>query len=177
VRRGIWLVADPYLRFWFRFVLPYRNRLEHGVDVDRIYSDVVAPALDHFISKPTFEEVCRAWVLDQMEAGTLPMSDRVGAWWGPVPAPAPGQPRRQAEAELEVVAATGTRVVLAGEAEWTPDPVGFGALSHLRDVMQYVPGTDEETELVLFGRAFEPRLQTHAAAERVRLVTAEDLYA
>jgi AAA+ ATPase superfamily predicted ATPase len=177
VRRGIWVVADPYLRFWFRFVLPFRDRLEHGVDVDRFYSDVVAPALDHFISKPTFEEVCRAWVLDQVEAGSLPMADRVGAWWGPVPAPAPGQPRRQSEAELEIVAATGNRVVLAGEAKWTRDPMGFGVFNHLRDVMRHVSGADEETQLILFARALEPRLEAHAADEGVRLVTAEDLYA
>ena len=116
IRRGIWTVSDPYLRFWFRFVLPHRNRLEHGADVERFYSDVVGPALDRFVSKPTFEEICRSWVLDQVEAGTWSTVERVGAWWGPVPAPTPDQPRRQAEAELEVVGVGANRVVVAGEA-------------------------------------------------------------
>ncbi len=93
MRRGIWTVSDPYLRFWFRFVLPHRNRLEHGADVERFYSDVVGPALDHFVSKPTFEEICGSWVLGPVEAGTWPAVERVGAWWGPVPTPSPDQPR------------------------------------------------------------------------------------
>jgi uncharacterized protein len=177
VRRGIWTVSDPYLRFWFRFVLPYRNRLEHGANVEHFYSDVVMPAIDHFVSKPTFEEICRSWVLDQVEAGTWSAVERVGAWWGPVPAPTPEQSRRQAEAELDVVGVAGNRVVIAGEAKWTREPVGLGVLHHLRDVLQHVPGVDDETELALFGRRFDARLKSAAVEERVRLVSPAELYA
>jgi AAA+ ATPase superfamily predicted ATPase len=35
-RRGVWQVVDPYLRFWFRFVLPNRATLEHGGDPERV---------------------------------------------------------------------------------------------------------------------------------------------
>lgn len=176
VRRGVWTVADPYLRFWFRFVLPHRGRLEHGVDGESFVRRVVAPALDHFVSKPTFEEVCRTWVLAQGEAGTWPEVERVGAWWGPIPAPTPEQPRRQTEGEIEVVAASGTRVLLAGEAKWTRDPVGFGILNHLRAVVRHVPGANEHTQLVLFARHFDPRLTDLGGEAGVRLVTAADLY-
>jgi hypothetical protein len=177
VRRGIWAVADPYLRFWFRFVLPNQAQLEHGGSVERVYDTLVGPALDHFVSKPTFEEVCRAWVLDQVNRGAWPGVDRVGAWWGPVPDPRPGQPRRQIEGELEVVAADGSRVVLAGEAKWTAEPVGFGVLERLRRIVPQVPGADAETVLVLFARTFDPRLVAAAAHERVNLVSVDDLYA
>jgi hypothetical protein len=176
VRRGIWTVADPYLRFWFRFVLPYRNRLEHGADVEQFYSDVIRPSLDHFVSKPTFEEVCRSWVLAQANAGTWSEVERVGAWWGPIPAPTPEQPRRQAEAELEVVGVAGKRVVVAGEAKWTREPVGLGVLNHLREVLRHMPGVDDNTELVLFGRVFDARLKAAAVGERVRLVTPAILF-
>jgi AAA+ ATPase superfamily predicted ATPase len=176
VRRGVWTVADPYLRFWFRFVLPYRNRLEHGANVDRFYRDVVAPSLDHFVSKPTFEEICRTWVLDQAEMGRWSPVEQVGAWWGPVPAPKPDQPRRQTEAELEVVAVAGNRVVVVGEAKWTREPVGLGVLNHFRDVLRYVPGANQDTQLVLFGREFDDRLIARATDEGVLLVTPADLY-
>jgi AAA+ ATPase superfamily predicted ATPase len=176
VRRGIWTVADPYLRFWFRFVLPNQAQLEHGGSVERVYETAVAPALDHVVSKPTFEDICRAWVLDQVNQGEWPGVERVGAWWGPIPDPRPGQPRRQAEGELEVVAAAGQRVVLAGEAKWTSEPVGFGVLNRLRQVVQHVPGADDQTELILFGRTFEPRLVEAAEREWVRLVSVDDLY-
>lgn len=176
VRRGIWTVADPYLRFWFRFVLPNQAQLEHGGSVERVYREAVSPALDHFVSKPTFEDICRAWVFHQVNHGDWPGVDRVGAWWGPIPDPRPGQPRRQAEGEIEVVAMAGNCVVLAGEAKWTTEPVGFGVLEHLRRVVPHVPGADAQTELVLFGRAFDPRLVAAAETERVRLVSLDDLY-
>jgi len=176
-RRGIWTVADPYLRFWFRFVLPNRARLEHGGSVEQIYRDVIAPALDHFVSKPAFEEICRAWVLDQVNDGVWSGVDQVGAWWGPVPDPTPHQPRRQSEAEIEVVAAASRRVVVAGEAKWTRDPVGFATLNRARRTVAQMPGADSDTELVLFGRAFDPRLVEAANREGIRLVTPDALYA
>jgi uncharacterized protein len=177
VRRGIWTVSDPYLRFWFRFVLPYRNRLEHGANTDRFYADVVAPSLDHFVSKPTFEEICRAWVLAQAEIERVSAVERVGAWWGPVPSPTPAQPKRQTEGELEVVAIAQNHVVLAGEAKWTREPVGLSVLNHLRDVLRSVPGVTPDTQLSLFAREFEGHLRAEATHQNVRLVTPVDLYA
>jgi AAA+ ATPase superfamily predicted ATPase len=176
MRRGIWTIADPYLRFWFRFVLPNQAQLEHGGSVERVYQTNVAPALNHFVSKPAFEDICRVWVLDQANHGVWPTIDRVGAWWGPIPDPRPGQPRRQAEGEIDVVAAAGSRVILAGEAKWTAEQVGFTVLNHLREIVQHLPGADASTELVLFGRAFDPRLVEAAERERVRLVSPTDLY-
>lgn len=177
VRRGVWMVADPYLRFWFRFVLPYKNVLDHGGNVERFYRDTVEPALDQFVSKPTFEEICRSWVLGQGEAGVLRGVERVGAWWGPVPQPTANNPRRQAEAEIEVVAAQGDRVVLAGEAKWTRRPVSFTVLNHLKEVLRFVPGTSDATRLALFGRRFDERLKAAAQPEGIALVSADDLYA
>lgn len=175
-RRGVWQVVEPYLRFWFRFVVPNRVPLEHGGDPERVYRHAVAPLLDAFVSRPAFEEICRAWVLERVAAGALEAVERVGAWWGPVPRPTPQNPRHQAEGEIEVIAAAGDRVVLAGEAKWTREAVGFGALNHLRDVASHLPGASEATQLVLFGRAFDPRLVAAAPHEGVRLVSAAQLY-
>ena len=49
--------------------------------------------------------------------------------------------------------------------------------SLLRRVVSHVPGADAETDLVLFGRVFDPRLVAAAASERVRIVSTDDLYA
>ncbi len=166
---------DPYLRFWFRFVHPYRGELEHGADVERLYASVVEPVLDEFVSKPTFEDVCREYVRLLVARGELAGVDRVGAWWGPVPAPRPENPRYQMEGELEVVAAAGKRVVAAGEAKWTNASVGSRELQHLRDVLRQVPGAATDVELFLFGRRFQPAL-ADAARHGVRLITAAALF-
>ncbi len=176
-RRGIWTIADPYLRFWFRFVLPYQGQLEHGASSERIYRDMVTPHLDQFVSKPAFEDICRAWTLHAGDNGMFPAIGEIGAWWGPVPAPLPDNPRHQSEGEIEVVAVRGASLLLAGESKWTRDPVGFSVLNHLRQTVAHVPGAHQDTRLVLFGRSFDPRLQAAAMAEGVALVSVDDLYA
>ena len=179
-RRGVWQIVDPYLRFWFRFVVSNRTPLEHGGDPERVYRHSVAPSLDAFVSRPAFEEICRTWVLEGA-AGDARRPDlsveRVGAWWGPVPQPTPENPRYRVEGELEVVAADGDRVVLAGEAKWSREPIGFGVLNHLRDVVRHVPGATDATQLVLFGRSFDPRLEAVAEDEGVWLIGPDRLYA
>lgn len=178
-RRGIWQILDPYLRFWFRFVVPNRAALEYGGESEQIYRQVVAPELDQFVSKPAFEEICLAWVMQQAAADQLDGVrdvERAGAWWGPIPQPTPENPRNQAEGELEIVAVRGDRVLLAGEAKWTREPVGFGALNHLRDVVRHVSGVTKETRLALFGRVFDPRLEAAASAEGLLLVSSAQLY-
>ncbi|HZS91417.1 MAG TPA: ATP-binding protein [Chloroflexota bacterium] len=176
-RRGIWAIADPYLRFWFHFVYPHLSQLEHGASPERIYRDLVVPNLDHFVSKPAFEEICRAWVISAANTGDLGQFGEVGAWWGPIPHPLPTNPHNQIEGEIEVVAVRGKHLVLAGEAKWKREPIGFGVLNHLREIVAHVPGADKDTQLILFGRTFDPKLQTAAAAEGVKLVTVDDLYA
>jgi AAA+ ATPase superfamily predicted ATPase len=175
-RRGMWAIADPYLRFWFRFVLPLQGQIEHGASAERLYREGIAPILDHFVSKPVFEEICRAWVAAAADSGLLSNLGQVGAWWGPVPRPLPDNPRHQVEGEIEVVAAQGTHLTLAGEAKWSHEPVGLGVLRHLREVAANVPGADADTRFVLFGRRFDPALQAAAAAERVLLIGVDDLY-
>jgi hypothetical protein len=178
VRRSVWELAEPYLRFWFRFVLPHKSSLDHGADPDRFYEEVVAPALDHFVSKPSFEEICRAWTEREIGHGRLVSGmPRVGSWWGPVPDPQPDNPRRQKEGEIEVVAAKGEQLVLAAEAKWTNCAVDLAVLSHLRQTVRHVPGADGQTQLVLFGRSFDDRLREVARSENVRLVDLSDLYA
>jgi uncharacterized protein len=174
-RRGVWTIIDPYLRFWFRFLLPNRLQLEHGGSPERVYRQLVAPHLDHFVSKPTFEEVCRSWVVAQSNAGTISDIGNVGAWWGRVPSPTPENPRNRIEGEIEVVAMSGKRLRLAGEAKWSRVPIGCRALNHLREVVAHVPGAAEDTLLLLFGRDFDPKLRA-AELEGVRLVGIDELY-
>lgn len=176
-RRGIWRIADPYLRFWFRFVLPNKLQIEHGSSPERLYQEVVSPELDHFVSRPTFEEVCRDWIVGQANRGAIPPLTSVGSWWGPVPRPSQENPRNQTEGEIEVVVLDGSHVRLVGEAKWTREPVGFGVLNHLKETASHVPGVSSETRFYLFGREFDPRLAAAARAEGVVLVSVDDLYA
>ena len=176
-RRGVWSIVEPYLRFWFRFVVPNRAVLEHGGNPEQVYRTLVAPMLDEFVSRPAFEEICRSWILSRVAAGEIEGVERVGAWWGSIARPLADNPKHQEEAELEVVAAHGERVVVAGEAKWTRSPVGTAALARLQEVAHQIPGASDATRYYLFGRTFDQRLQERAAASGVKLVSADELYA
>jgi hypothetical protein len=50
-------------------------------------------------------------------------------------------------------------------------------LNHLREVLRVVPGTDQTTNVVLFGRQFDDRLVAAADSEGYMLIGPNDLYA
>ncbi len=176
--RQTWRITDPYIRFWFRYVHPNQRRLERAREHELSYKELVAPTLDHFVSKPTFEEICREWVFDQAEQGRWGRPiDNVGAWWGKVPKPPPAARHETVDREIEVLGIKGKTIVVAGEAKWTNSPVDISVLNALRRTLAHVPGHDESTRIVLFGRSFDPHLRTLATAEDVLLIGPEELVA
>lgn len=56
-RRGVYRIADPYFRFWFRYVFPHRSRLELG-RVDEVAAEVAAEIEGDFDNHmgPIFED-------------------------------------------------------------------------------------------------------------------------
>ena len=76
-RGSHWVLEDPFLRFWFRFVFPFQADLEAGLDPGDLFDSEIAPELaDH--AAPVFEDLCREHVRATM-GGT---ATRVGRWWG-----------------------------------------------------------------------------------------------
>lgn len=175
-KRGLWLISDNYLAFWFRFVRPNAVELEAG-RADDIWADEVAPNLDRFVSKPAFERLCRAFVRDGIGRDRrLPSRGSVGAWWGGITESSPGGPRT-VQRESEVVVIDGRRLVLVGEAKWTDGRVGREALDQLRRTASSLPGYEPgKTRLALFARdAFSDDLRRAEADGEVLLLTARDM--
>lgn len=73
-----YVLADGFLRFWFRYIFPFEADLEPGLDPAVVIADEIVPTLaDHLA--PTVEEVAREWV----RRNRIGNATRVGAWWGP----------------------------------------------------------------------------------------------
>lgn len=108
-KRTLYRIADPFLRFWFRFVEPNRSRLEAG-QASRVVADIRASRPHHVAS--VWEELVRASVLGTSYGG--PSWRAVGRFWGPG--------RDRTPLELDVVAESDDgRAVLVGEVKWTAD--------------------------------------------------------
>ncbi|HWP62755.1 MAG TPA: ATP-binding protein [Candidatus Binatia bacterium] len=169
-RRRRYRIADPFIRFWFRFVFPYQADLAAGLPPEVHYERNVAPFLADHVA-PAFEDVCRAWVRTQYAATT----DTVGAWWGLARHDLRRRKVRSNE-EIDVVGARGDVVTVVGECRWQSRPMGRDVL---RDLVEYkLPalgqtGVDVSgAAIVLFSRAgFRKELVAEAARRGdVRLV-------
>ena len=105
-RKGRYDLADPYLRFYYRFIHPNQHLLEQGLH-DWLWN-LIGEQLPSYVGLYAFEELCREWVLVKARANELPfMPERVGSHWSP-------------DAQVDVVAINWRlKHVLLAEAKWT----------------------------------------------------------
>lgn len=159
-RRGRYHVRDPFLRFYYRFILPHRTAIERG-DLKRV-TEAIMQDLRAFIGQYVFEELCREWAVSAAELGRLDfLPEEAGSFWA--------QKRGQA-VQLDIVAASQRqRRLLIGEAKWGEKPVAREVLTDLVERSQKMPAVAEgwETQYVLFARVgFTPA--THEAARTLK---------
>jgi AAA+ ATPase superfamily predicted ATPase len=168
-------IADPFLRFWFRFVAPRESRLQTRSDADDYLDDVVLPELDKFVSEDAFERICQGWLLRQLDSAV-----EAGRWWGSIRRRENGKLRSRAF-EADAVAIDSQGGVLAlGSCKWpdqkTADHVhDADELDKLEAVRTALGAPD--AHLYFFDRlSFSSRLrELEEEREDVHLVLAEQL--
>lgn len=163
-QRVLYRLADPYLRFWYRYVLPYQSFLQ----LERsawVWRREVAPTLDEFVARTCWEAVCHQHLWRKLALDQLPVAfSQLGRWW-------------DNRAEIDMVGLWNRRVVLVGECKWTNEPMDVGDLDALRR-SAYQLSTDEPALWVLASRSgFSPALRDRAAREPLLLLEPADLYA
>ncbi len=107
-------ISDNAVRFWHRFVLPNRSRLERGM-MNEVWKASVAPALDTYMGK-AFEGMARQAYTRYHEDWGLPADSAWSRW--------EGQDRNRRSIELDVVASLDDGCTLLGEIKWSSRPVG-----------------------------------------------------
>ncbi len=140
-RKGRYVITDPYLRFYFRFLANRQEDIALG-RIQATWKAIQRHMID-FIGANTFEELCREWVGVEGDAGRLPLvPERVGSFWSN-------------EAQVDVVAINWMeKKILLGEAKWSRDPVGRGVVTALQAKTPKVLPTGEwEVHLAFFARA------------------------
>ena len=166
-KKGIYQIADSFLRFWYRFVHPDRSSLELGI-ADAVLEHRVRPTFDQFVSY-AFEEAARAHIAHLARSGELPfLPERIGAWWNRA-------------AEIDVVALSDAdKAILVGECKWSSRPVGLNILEELKQKSQELTATGHWTRVsyALFAKSgFTPDLQALAVEQGVRLISANEMVA
>lgn len=148
-KRGRYRIAAPLFRFWFRFVYGNQDRLR--ILGENAYEEFVEPEIADHVS-PLFEQLCQQ---------ALPrLLDRqfynVGQWWFK-------------QHELDVVGLSEDGLV-AGECEFTSNPVSEGVLSDLERTTTEVRWSNEPAGTaplyVLFSRSGYSEDLIHEAEAR-----------
>jgi len=170
-RQSFYRITDPYLRFWFRFVLPAQGRLADAEGARRHLEGRIMPQLDEFVSSPAFEEVCQEWLRRETDAAA------VGWWWGKL-REMKGAALRNVDRELDAVAVNddGGAIAIAS-CKWTEGRMRLAERDRLEALATHLRPAGEPPALFFFSRSgFEEALREAAAGEpRLRLVSPEEV--
>jgi uncharacterized protein len=157
-------LADPFLEFWYRFVLPHRSALEAGHAL-AVWQNLIAPHLNEYMGL-AFEHICREFMrLYAQEVLGVPMLE-VGRIFA-------------ANFDLDVAGISINRASVYGECKWWKDPVGENILEHLLQTSSQSPygSVNETTQYFVFSKkGFTPSLRARAkTTANLHLIAPEQL--
>jgi len=157
-------LADPYLRFYFRFIQPNLGLVEQ--ELTGVLWQRIAEQFRAFVGLTAFEELCREWTLVQARAGRFPFPPEiVGSHWA-------------RDVQVDVVALNWRqKAILLGECKWGVAPVGRSVIRELAEKASRVaPGEDWRVHYVFFARAgFTDAARAEAESLEATLVDLETL--
>jgi hypothetical protein len=151
-KRTLYKIADPFLRFWFRYVDINRSRL--GAGQMTAVEEEIGERLGHHVAE-IWEELART------SAPLLRLGGKTwgpaGRWWGP------GLDRRPLEIDLVAESSDG-KSLLIGEVKWAVPRDAERLLAELEDKARRLP--------IAAGREIVPALWLKApitgpAADRI----------
>lgn len=110
-KKGLYHIADPLLRFHYRYVLPYRSLIELGNS--QAVLDVYAKDENSYVSQ-TWEELCRNYISSYGINGV--MFQMASRWWGSY---FNEEKKQYLPVELDVVAESfDGKHLFIGECKW-----------------------------------------------------------
>ncbi len=145
-QRVLYRLADPYLRFWYRYVSPFQSFLQLGKSAE-IWEREVRPTLDEFVARTTWEEACRQHLWRQLAADAFRARfAQLGRWW-------------DGKDEIDIVGLWRGHATVVGECTWTTAPVDERTLHALQGKAQKLPIEQAPLWVLASRSSFTPALQ------------------
>ncbi len=162
-RKGLYIIADNYLSFWFRFILPNRSLIESG-NADVVYREMIEPNLFDYMGS-LFEGICQQYVRRYWTEKLRIAPKKVGAHW-------------ESELEIDLLTENIDGSHWIGECKWWDAPVGENILNRLIEKASKLPNQWKlNPRYVLFSAGgFTDTVKQRADAENVVLIELNDLY-
>lgn len=164
-KRGRYYLADPFLRFYYRFVEPEMEAVQLEM-IDVLWEEI-REQFRSFIGATAFEELSREWVRVQAIQGTQRVPFRpqvIGEHW------------RHGREQIDVVAVNWKeQQILFGECKWGKGTVGVKVIRELvRKSRHLIPGADWTVHYAFFAREGFSRA-ARAEVDGAVFVTADQL--
>lgn len=162
VSRSLYRVADPYFRFWYRYVAPAQSLIQRR-GATEVWENAIGPTLEEFVARTTWEDVCNQYLWRLVASGRISTQlTQLGRWW-------------DGKDEIDLVGLAYGDVALVGECKWTNAPVGIEVFDNLRRKALKLPA---DTPLwVLASRSgFTPAIRERAKHGDLLLIEPDDLF-
>jgi len=135
-RNSRYFLADPFLMFWYRFVLPNRSALEAGHH-QAVLKHAIRPFLSDYMGL-VFERICRQYLRFYGQEQLGQPARAVGQIWA-------------SDYDLDVVGELFGGEPVFGECKWWNEPVGINVLERLEQNAQHTAfGGKKVARLLLF---------------------------
>jgi uncharacterized protein len=136
-RRAIFVLSDPYFRFYFRFIARERGAIDRGHG-ELLVDEHILPELDGHLGF-IFEEIARGYAHRLIARRELRGTD-VGSWWS-----------RDGNHEIDIVGTLRDRPSFIGSVKWRVRPIDRSVLKNLEEHARAL-GVDESIPWLLVGR-------------------------
>lgn len=122
-RKGVYIIGDNFLNFWFRFILPNRSRIEMRDTKDLL--DGIMDSMPDHASSP-FEQIGMEFLQGIEREGKLPSKFSIwGKWW-------------DRSNKIDIVALNDDQDILLCECKWKKRKADADAIKHLVDTAQKI---------------------------------------
>lgn len=107
-KKGLYIIKDNFLSFWFRFIYPFKSYIEIG-DIDFVMNIIKRSFIEKHVSF-VYEEINREKLRKLKDQIPLPIL-KIGRWW-------------DADTEIDIVGVSDNGIpVLFGECKYTKRPI------------------------------------------------------
>jgi len=122
-RKGLYFISDNFLRFWFRYVYPYKGELELD-NTQIVLEELNKDFLEQFVAF-SYEDVCKNIFADLCTSGAINFTpSKIGAYW---------LNDLDVNTEIDVMAVDAThKILFAGECKYHKTPVDADVYFDLR---------------------------------------------
>jgi AAA+ ATPase superfamily predicted ATPase len=159
-RRSVYAVADPYFRFYFRFIATNRGAIDRGLG-EHVIDNAILPNFDTYMGF-AFEDITRSFTRRLILNGEL-QGDAVGSWWS-----------TDGQHEIDIVGTAAQVPTFVGSVKWRQEPLGESVLRDL-DRSAALLGNNLDIPRLLIGRG--GMHQDLTGRRGVRGFSIADLYA